>query len=233
MFSDVHMLALMYAGELCYWCWSVEGNQLTSHSPRTDKAVRANETTTVASTMTVVPSVSPASDEEGGTETLCGKATAPSRGAVEPPISSASMDNIVVTTGEPTNVKTPDPISNIYNVMNPSKEPHSCTGLEQAMQTVSIGDTEPTKSDDCPTCGSWNTGKGSVLSQLFCVMEHCVGSEAVENWRRKFNPLEKGQELLSEFVEVARGPLKAQGWNYARAVQLLVTMRKAGAAHAH
>ena len=34
-FSDVHMLGLMYAGEMCYWFWQ-ESTKMTSPEPSSD-----------------------------------------------------------------------------------------------------------------------------------------------------------------------------------------------------
>ena len=68
------------------------------------------------------------------------------------------------------------------------------------------------------------------LSSLFCVMEHSQGAEFVKQWVSDFDPQKNGRELLSKYIDVARGPLKAQGWNYDRAVQLLVQLRIAARA---
>ena len=220
MFSDVHMLAVMYAGELCYWCWSVgaTSNKLTLDSLKLDTKSHHKDTTVSASTVGSLNLL--ATSMDGESEKLMSESPAPSSTAVEPLVSSDVGGGTEILS----NTKALDPVPNRCNVMDPSKlSSHSCTGQEQAMQDVS----KLPKSDSCLHCGGHTR---TVLSQLFCVMEHCVGAKSVENWKRRFDPLQRGQELLSKFVEVARGPLKAQGWNYSRAVELLVTMKKADTA---
>lgn len=65
------------------------------------------------------------------------------------------------------------------------------------------------------------------LPSLFCAMKHSQGDEFVKRWVSDFDPQKNARELFSKYIDVARGPLKAQGWNYDRAVQLLVKLRRA------
>lgn len=221
-FSDVHMLALMYAGELCYWSWSLAA---TSNKQTSDtlKLLDTKSHCNIASTVRSPNSLATLS--EGESEKTTRESPAPSFVAVESPSSSGVGGDTEILS----NIKALDPVPNKSNIMDPSEMmSHSCTGQEQAMQNVSLEDAKLLEAGSCSHCGGGDMW--TVLTQLFCVMEHCKGTKAVENWKRRFDPLQRGQELLTKFVAVARGPLKTQGWNYSRAVQLLVTMKKADTA---
>ena len=61
---------------------------------------------------------------------------------------------------------------------------------------------------------------------LYTMMDHLKGRPFSERWRSEFIAVQHGQDLLSKYVECARGPLKAQGWSYDRAVQLLVKLKR-------
>ena len=227
------MLALMYAGELCYWCWSLAAtsNKQTSDSLKLDMKSHHNTESIVGSPKLLATPRA----REGESEKIISENPAPSSIAVESLASSDVGDNTEIFS----NTKTPEPVPNKCNVMYPSEVmSHSCTGQEHTMQmshsctgkeqNVPIEDAKQLKTGSCSHCGGGDTW--TMLTQLFCVMEHSMGTKAVVNWKRRFDPLQQGQELLSKFVAVARGPLKSQGWNYSRAVQLLVTMKKADTA---
>lgn len=243
-FSDIHMLAVMYAGELCYWSWSLGSSSKkqssdTLQSPAGSKATAGTEPSVGSSNVAQVPK----RHEESKTLNIGNiETTSPSAHvAAQPLASSSSFDSVTAVTAntkvsdEADNVKsdTLSPSANTVSVKTlvvdssncPSSSGHD-TGLEQTVQNFSLKDA--TTTTGCSVCCHGDSR--SLLSQLFYVMEHCQGKQAVKNWQSKFDPLKRGQELLSKFVEVARGPLKAQGWKYGRAVQLLVTMKKA--AHA-
>ena len=225
-FSDVHMLALMYAGELCYWCWSVDAADTKTRDP--DSSVDStSDSKTISSTASSVVASSSCPPREGeksktSEELEGGNSSTPSSlAAVEPPRNSTSDGTETVTTPTPnkTNTEKLLPVSSTDHSVSSSR-----VGFEQAMQSVSLKASEHSELHHVSACSCHGE---DTVRQLFCVMENCQGRVAVENWRSKFNPLKRGQELLSKFVEVARGPLKTQGWKYGRAVQLLVTMKKA------
>ncbi len=86
----------------------------------------------------------------------------------------------------------------------------------------------PSKDDRKTQPGaSLNDHDSSKESTLWCVMELTQGIEFARDWRDNFNSQKYGIEFLSKYVDVARGPLKDQSWNYVQAVQLLVSLRKA------
>ena len=172
----------------------------------------------------------PSKDDSGAVNSA--STTTPSSIAeVEPRTSSASSDSVekLAAIGVPSDDRNTEKLTANSNSLTESSTSSDIGpgGLDQAMQSASLEDDTELLTSACSRCGG---DGGSVLRQLFCVMEHCQGKQAVENWTSRFNPLERGQELLSKFVEVARGPLKTQGWKYGRAVQLLVTMKKAARA---
>ena len=64
-------------------------------------------------------------------------------------------------------------------------------------------------------------------ASLYSLMECLQGAEFVQKWQREFSAVQLGQDFLSKYIDVARGPLRAGGWKYDRAVQLLVKLKKA------
>ena len=215
-FSDVHMLALMYAGELCYWSWSL-GSDTKRKSSEISGEPKSKATAAGASRK-VVSSTDALETKQD--EKLAGKDSSPC--LVEP----SSSDSTCSTTREYLG-STSKATSNeecLDSLMDVHDKGADSGSLEQSVRSVSLEDkhSEAVLTSACSRCGA-DTSTGR---QLFCVMEQGCGREVVTEWNSKFDPLRRGQELLSKFIEVARGPLKPQGWKYDRAVQLLVTMKK-------
>jgi len=52
------------------------------------------------------------------------------------------------------------------------------------------------------------------------------GEQFTSEWEKSFNALQFGQECLSKYIEIARGPLKEHGWKYDAAVKMTVEMKK-------
>lgn len=223
------MLALMYAGELCYWAWSV-ATASKKQSAQSSEAT-SSDSKTVNSTASGAIRNSPLPKEENKTI----ESVESSKDIVKPSLGVSQPTGITTGGGDTesntTDNKAPPDIANAeksqstcdMNLPIAMSDSNSRASLKKAVQDLSLQDTEPVASG-CSNCASDTV---SPERQLYCVIEHCQGSEAVGNWKSRFNPLKRGQELLSKFVEVARGPLKVQGWNYGRAVQLLVVMKKA------
>lgn len=63
-------------------------------------------------------------------------------------------------------------------------------------------------------------------TSLYSLMERLQGVEFVRKWQCDFSAVQLGQDFLSRYIDVARGPLRAGGWKYDRAVQLLVKLKK-------
>ena len=196
-FSDIHMLALMYAGELCYWCWSLgaaiskkqtSGDSLNKELPKPGPTANADSAAACSSRSL--------STKEGGKQT------------------SKDSSDIACSVDRPST-----------NCADTS------ASVEQSLKNISLETGEHCEAVVTNTCSHCSGEASTSRRQLFSVMEHCCGGGVVEDWNGKFDPLKRGQELLSKYIEVARGPLKAQEWKYERAVQLLVAMKKA--AHAH
>ena len=153
------MLALMYAGELCYWCWEQQPGgrgrlpQAVPHPPRTESKSNSLKATAVSSTA-----------PEGGFNAAC--------------------------------------------------------------DTSSSSDTPPEAKALSETAASRQ--QYSQAAWLYQAMEHSQGSEFSSKWAEEFDCVALGQGFLAKYIEVARGPLKPQGWEYDRAVQLLVKLKKGG-----
>lgn len=223
------MLALMYAGELCYWAWSIGATskkQDTEVLGATSSETKTKTANITSSAATVRSSPLPREENHKTAESAeSSKDTVnPSLGVVQPATGVSGTELSKTDNKAPSDDTNTQRSCSACNVDPSTSDSDSGTRLEKIVQDLSIQDTELVASG-CSSCAG-----GIVVPperQLYSVMEHCQGAEAVENWKSKFDPLKRGQELLSKFVEVARGPLKAQGWNYARAVQLLVDMKKA------
>lgn len=71
-----------------------------------------------------------------------------------------------------------------------------------------------------------SSNQSSEEPRLWCVMELTQGVDFTRQWKDNFNPQKYGVEFLSKYVDVARGPLKDQSWNYVKAVQFLVSLKK-------
>ena len=65
---------------------------------------------------------------------------------------------------------------------------------------------------------------------LYHLMHHTHSYAAESRWKEDFDPVKQGTELLSKYIETSRGPLKGLGWDYSRAVSLLVQFKKASKA---
>ncbi len=240
------MLAMMYAGELCYWAWSIGAATSKKQDAEvlgtasSDSKTKAENITSSATARSSPPS-SPIPREEN---IKIAESAESSKGAVEPSLGVVKLPSpgvITTSSGAELSKTGNKPVSDdastekscntcTHSNVDPSASDSNSrvTNLEKTVQDLSIQDTELVASGSSGNCTAGGIAAVAAPErQLYSVMEHCQGAEAVSNWKSRFNPLKRGQELLSKFVEVARGPLKAQGWNYARAVQLLVTMKKA------
>ncbi|CAI8055748.1 UPF0600 protein C5orf51 [Geodia barretti] len=144
LFSDIHMLALMYSGELCYWAWEIEGSELRTREKVAQTGVDRG----------------PKEEERE----------------------------------RKTNSKTSSKCSDRLDF----KTVETCGGgpLPAAMPLFS-----------------------SLISQL-------KGRDYFVQYRRDFSAVDIGQSLLKKYIKLAQGPLKSQNWNYARAVELVVQLKR-------
>ena len=69
-------------------------------------------------------------------------------------------------------------------------------------------------------------GAVQLSFDLYTVLCHSQGEGAVSEWLRRFDTLEYGLKVLSKYINVARGPLKGTGWDYSRAVKLMLDMKR-------
>lgn len=143
-FSDIHMLALMYGGELCYWAWEME----KSDSKRRKKR----------------------EEEEAG---------------------QSGVDR--------------EPRRDRERMSNDSRAPSDCLSVERRDRGMGTAAAPP------------------LFSSLILLLK---GRGYLDQYCREFSAASAGQSLLTKYIKLAQGPLKSQNWNYARAVQLVVQLKR-------
>ena len=67
----------------------------------------------------------------------------------------------------------------------------------------------------------------SKTFDLYPVMQHMRGEGEVTHWLHHYEPHKRGLEMLDKYLSMARGPLKHANWDYSRAVQLLIHLKRA------
>ena len=100
--------------------------------------------------------------------------------------------------------------------------------LKQSSESIPTRETEHTADNEAS--GGRNSEIDPSLLDFYHVMRHTHGKEHVTRWKSEFDPIKQGQEVLSKYIGAARGPLKNHGWNYSRAVELIVKLKRAEAA---
>ena len=143
-FSDIHMLALMYGGELCYWAWEME----MSDSKKREEEEKARQ---------------PGVDRE--------------------------------------------PRRDRERMSNDSRVSSDCLSVERRDRGMGTAAAPP------------------LFSSLILLLK---GRGYLDQYCREFSAASVGQSLLTKYIKLAQGPLKSQNWNYARAVQLVVQLKRGG-----
>ena len=69
----------------------------------------------------------------------------------------------------------------------------------------------------------------SACPDLYKIMRWTRGEDFTSRWIAEFDALKYGLEMLSKYINAARGPLKGHGWKYAKAVELVVKLKRAAA----
>ena len=80
--------------------------------------------------------------------------------------------------------------------------------------------------DGCDSGSALCPGASGSEALPFGLMGAMRGLDFVREWREEFNPVKLGVVYLTKYIDAARGPLKFQEWNYDRAIQLLIRMKK-------
>ena len=153
------MLALMYAGEMCYWHWELDNGGAGQEGPVPALTIGGGPGV-VADAGSGIPSESESGSSAG-------------------------------------HVDGSDSGSSAGHVDGSDSGPASCPG----------------------TCGY-----DEALP--FVLMGAMRGLDFVKEWREELNPVKLGVDYLTKYIDAARGPLKIQEWNYDRAIQLLIRMKK-------
>lgn len=97
---------------------------------------------------------------------------------------------------------------------------------QNSRESATSGNESPKNPESCTSVASGGQAGEANETSLFSLIELFQGERFVDRWRSEFDACQLGQEFLSKYVDIARGPLKVQQWNYDRAVQLLVKLKK-------
>ena len=155
---------------------------------------------------------------------------APSTPHTQPNIPSTPHAQPNVPSTSHTQPNTSPPAASL-NTECGSRDTHTSQDpADSLVETAATNKTEESSASVAPTD---KEGASTVSSKsepsLWIVMELTQGVEFAKQWLVNFDPQKFGIEFLSKYIDVARGPLKEQSWSYTKAVQLLVSLRKAAA----
>ena len=212
------MLALMYAGELCYWAWEVSGDSGKEREEggagkdsiggrgtgggelkRLEGAMRDQELKD--------RSIS-SSNEDSGSK-LCTSATAGNRTEnIETRLSARERGQEWESTAGSVCVSGGSSLNEALFT-----EQQQTEHQPQSRLTGSPGAQPLLPRRELP-----------LFSGLLCQVK---GEDHVHKCCSEFSPTARGREILGRYIEMARGPLKEQNWSYARAVQLMVQLKRA------
>ena len=89
--------------------------------------------------------------------------------------------------------------------------------VEKSHQTVGDGKNRTIQQKPLP------------LSDLYHLIQRAAGEGVMSRWLTDFEPHKCGLEMLSKYIDAARGPLKGHSWEYSRAFKLVVKLKRAAA----
>ncbi len=215
------MLSLMYAGEMCYWAWEATSQGEDKSEPC---SARTNHKSSTVSSGESLPgdSLGFSSGEQISKDLkMCVEDCGREHGSAS---NSTSEEGQFVSV---------DQISE-----GSRTEENGSTGLlgeAQPGDTGILGDADATSEAGMSGVEAKNVSEDLLVnekrrsdeSDLYNVMLHTHGQLVVDSWKRDFDPLKHGVEMLSKYISVARGPLKKHGWNYSKAVEIMVKLKKA------
>ena len=276
-FSDIHMLSLMYAGEMCFWAWEVSSTSTQQFSPahsggnnqKNSKSGQRtkNGTSTVPSadnfaqpkgSKIVQVDGNASGSEETSKEVSSTKEVNGISEELEDSL-CAGADKMAVTDDElsedvsPGCGTGPDRLEKCEHTAGSEETNLPCadqtdlmsqsvSAAEENMESSSVDEssvgemTGPPSADKTSASDMDATSGGKRKSScskdtegvtLYNVMLHTRGQSVVDSWKKDFDSLKHGVEMLSKYINVARGPLKKHGWNYSKAVELMVKLKKA------
>ncbi len=250
------MLSLMYAGELCYWAWVVTNDAPSATTPPVMEPHPSNNPKTRTECKRDNDTPPQLLQQDKGISKIAGRnlitdiitsTTADSTVDVTssdisklsitshvdsgntPNTAMACSSSVPVPAGlesgcdHPAIDSPPHPSRNDVHHTLPSspKASKTDTSSEKNIATVEVN-CEGYASEIRPNLPVETSGL-----DLYHVMRCTRGEEYVLRWKCEFNAIQSGLEMLSKYINAARGPLKHQGWNYSKAVELVVKLRKA------
>jgi hypothetical protein len=197
-FSDTHMLALMYCGDLCFWCVELE---------------QTNKISTPTSTGGDVTAGCTGGDVTAGR--TGGDVTAGRTGGDVTAGCTGGDVTAGCTGGDVTAGRTGGDVT-AGRIDGDATVGHKDVNTSSTQSHTSLADNVAS--------GKSPSGPSSLRPyQLMCEYK---GEEYRDLWCKSFDPSRLCERYLSRYISVARGPLKELGWSYDRAVQLLVELRK-------
>ena len=220
------MLSLMYVGDLCYWIWEVSKavahtQLVTGALPAVDTKSRKELIQTKSGYSSADKPVSPSDS------TLCDSSSIPACAEGEIETDSRKICSSDKDPSSESGACDKDRTPSLEPVETISKK---LEGVEldstRTLETVASSLQEATPPSQASA--STRTLQHTPLD-LYHVIIHTCEEGSVSRWLSEFDPHKCGLEMLAKYIDTARGPLKGQGWEYARAVKLLVMMKKAAA----
>ena len=284
-FSDLHMLSLMYAGEMCYWAWHITSGKspLCPSSSPTPTHPQARDPGTKSTGMgkrTKNGTFKESSKDSHATGRGAGQQLGGCGAGVEEdrtgcadggspeeendlvghcgniPSDQEKVEEEVLRGMENLRCEVAPPPQDVVGdvgVEN-SEAASSDSGTWASVSEVSsktepanekgspgasgVSVATPADSDGCMSslpCGAVvmptdhhdnKESSEAATADLFNVMLHTKGPSRVASWRAEFNAVRMGTEMLSKYINVARGPLKQHGWSYSKAVDLIIKLKK-------
>ena len=265
-FSDIHMLSLMYAGEMCFWAWEVSSTSTQQFSPThsggnnqknsksgqrtkngTSKVPSADNFAQLKGSKIVQVGDNASGSEETSKEVTSTKEVNGISEELEDSL-CAGANKMAVTDDElsedvsPGCGTGPDRLekcehsagseeTNLPSADQTDLMSQSLSAAEENMESSSVDESSVGEvTDTGATSGGKRKPPCSKVTEgvtLYNVMLHTRGQSVVDSWKKDFDSLKHGVEMLSKYINVARGPLKKHGWNYSKAVELMVKLKKA------
>lgn len=231
-FSDIHMLSLMYAGEMSYWYWELCTMQTSIDPPTT----RPGSTQTNLDPTQTKPDPIQTTPDPIQSNLDCSQTTPDHIQTNLDPIQT-KVDTIRTIQDAVKTIPEQECLEVHASLRKKSQgtHPEDCLSVTKAQISDRAQRSESNDNKTIYTSSQTGDAKANVVGywptivmhSLFCVMENSQGIEFVKDWLLNFNPHKTGEDVLAKYIEVARGPLKPHGWKYDRAVQLLVSLKKA------
>lgn len=239
------MLALMYSGDMCYWMWESSGSS-GGDTPTTTSSKTATQAKKVQDSAAARKRKK--SKEGKGQDSDNTDNSSPSAQSVATPSTHSdsshlpSLPDTACDKSDGGNNRTDgcEAISASSIPSNPSidevteklesvefKSTEASTNSEK--NVTPSQETEEHQAGKCEERKRTPKERAHPMSDLYQLIQRASGEGVMSRWVADFEPHKCGQEMLSKYIDAARGPLKGHGWEYSRAVKLMVKLKKADA----